>query len=210
MNYIPRILTGLLLVVITLTLLLTLPAWISALSVGCITLYTLTVEWPQFHMPYLTPVYPIAPLLLLIVTTAYGNRVELLWLIITIAAHDTGAYISGNLWGYHRLLPTVSPKKTWEGVFGGIICSLITAYGAVMLTGQPALLQQRGILSFCVLLILLNSAGIAGDLFESWLKRRVGIKDSGTILPGHGGILDRIDSLLFALPTWILITIVLN
>lgn len=205
MNIIQRMLTGAVLVIATLTLLVALPATVSACILGVVALYTLIVEWPAFKAPLLTPLYPLAPLALLLYSTAYTSRIELLWLIIIIAAHDTGAYISGNLWGKHKLLSTVSPKKTWEGLLGGLLCSLLAATIANSALAEPRILSKLPTSLFILVIALVNIAGVIGDLFESWLKRRAGLKDSGTILPGHGGILDRIDSLMIALPIWLLL-----
>ncbi|HHV94622.1 MAG TPA: phosphatidate cytidylyltransferase [Firmicutes bacterium] len=106
---------------------------------------------------------------------------------------DTGAYFVGTRWGRHRLAPTISPKKSVEGAVGGILLSaLVTQYVNSRL--------QIGLLPGWVLGTVIGIAAVAGDLFESALKREAGVKDSGWILPGHGGVLDRIDSLLFTVP----------
>ena len=102
-------------------------------------------------------------------------------------AKDTGAYLAGSPHGRHTHYPSVSPKKSWEGFFGGLVASVI-ASGLLLGWEQ------------CYLGILISIAATWGDLFESMIKRSVGVKDSGNIIPGHGGILDRIDSLLFSLP----------
>lgn len=120
----------------------------------------------------------------------------LLGFMSTIWISDTAAYFSGRAWGKHKLAPSISPGKTWEGVAGALVAVLIYAliwsYGA----GDEAYVR------FLVpLLLLLAAMGIIGDLFESLMKRHAGVKDSGTILPGHGGILDRIDALTSTLPT---------
>lgn len=123
------------------------------------------------------------------------------WLVLFLAvvtwASDTGAYYAGTLWGKHPLLPSISPKKTVEGVLGG----LVLAVGVALLAQQwfASLLSPADSL---ILGVLLTSMGLLGDLFESVIKRRTGVKDSGGILPGHGGMLDRLDSLLFTAPTF--------
>lgn len=115
------------------------------------------------------------------------------WLLLAILgtfAVDTGAYFVGRAIGRHRLAPKISPKKTWEGVFGGVAASI----GAVIALG--ALLELPiAVWEAALLGLALTVAGVLGDLFESWLKRKADVKDSGRIIPGHGGILDRIDSL---------------
>ena len=124
-----------------------------------------------------------------------NGAVWLCFLLCIIFAGDTGAYYIGSYWGKHKLCPAVSPKKTVEGAFGGLVSNLIAGvvFKCFFLPGAP---WGRSILFFL-------SAGIAGqvgDLFESEYKRLANIKDSGAILPGHGGVLDRFDALLFAAP----------
>jgi len=108
---------------------------------------------------------------------------------------DTGAYFSGRLFGKHRMSPLISPKKTWEGLFGGLIFSVVGAV-VVALIG----LHGANLLEVALLGALVDVSGVLGDLAESLVKRAFGVKDSGTIMPGHGGILDRIDSVLFSAP----------
>lgn len=116
---------------------------------------------------------------------------------------DISAYFAGRAFGRHRLAPSISPGKTWEGVAGALLGVL--AFGvliAALAPHDPALaatLAGAG-LAWWPLLAVLAALGIEGDLFESWLKRCAGVKDSGWILPGHGGVLDRIDALTAALP----------
>jgi phosphatidate cytidylyltransferase len=120
------------------------------------------------------------------------------WLIVlmaTVAGSDTGAYYAGRAFGRRKLFPQISPKKTVAGGVGGLIAGVIAALGMnVVLSGTVSSLLL--IPAAAVLVIV----GIAGDLLESMIKRAVGIKDSGTLLRGHGGILDRADSILFAAP----------
>ena len=118
-----------------------------------------------------------------------------LFLAVVTWASDAGAYYAGTLWGRHPLLPSVSPKKTIEGVLGG----LALAVGAAVLA-QWWFASQLSLSDSVILGVLLTGAGLFGDLFESVIKRRTGVKDSGGILPGHGGMLDRLDSLLFTAP----------
>ncbi len=127
---------------------------------------------------------------------AAGESFVLFVALVTWAA-DTGAYYAGILWGTHLLAPSVSPKKTVEGVLGG----MALATGAALLA-HAWFLPQLPLLDAFVLGVLLTGAGLLGDLCESAIKRSVGAKDSGGILPGHGGMLDRLDSLLFTAPTF--------
>lgn len=117
------------------------------------------------------------------------------WLLLVVAAGDTGAYYVGSYRGRRKLCPAVSPKKTIEGSVGGLTANLIfgAAYKLIFLPS----VSLPGCLLFA---LLIGAVGQAGDLFESEFKRAAGIKDSGKLLPGHGGFLDRIDALLFALP----------
>lgn len=117
-------------------------------------------------------------------------------LLVTWAA-DTGAYYVGTLYGRHRLAPLISPKKTYEGLVGGLIASIIAAYAV-----RWWFLPELSGLDCLVLGSLLAITGLWGDLTESVMKRSAGIKDSGGILPGHGGMLDRLDSLLFTAPAF--------
>lgn len=110
---------------------------------------------------------------------------------------DSAAYFAGRAFGRHKLAPQISPGKTWEGVAGGVLG--VVAYG-LLLTGNFAELRAVGLLPYLFALLLLAAISIVGDLFESLAKRQVGLKDSGNLLPGHGGVLDRIDSLLPTLP----------
>lgn len=123
---------------------------------------------------------------------------QLLMLMAIVWISDTAAYLSGRRWGRRKLAVTISPGKTWEGVFGALIAVSIY-YVIVSATGlaeQGVLQGVSGFALFMVLAIL----GMEGDLFESWIKRTAGMKDSGTIFPGHGGVLDRIDALSPSLP----------
>ena len=120
------------------------------------------------------------------------------WLLFTLAgtsASDTGAYAVGRLIGRHKMTPTLSPNKTWEGAIGGLVASVaaMMVVGAVFDLGVEP--WQHAVVAMAV-----GVLAQVGDLFESFLKRQADAKDSGSIMPGHGGILDRIDSILFALP----------
>lgn len=143
----------------------------------------------------LAPVYLGLPLGSLVAIAAVGGRQAVLVLIGTMAASDTAQYYTGRLFGRTPLAPIRSPKKTIEGAIGGFVIA-----PAVLVAAGMAWLPWIAPWRLAVLGVLLVAAGIAGDLFESMLKRAAGMKDSGNLIPGHGGILDRIDALLFAAP----------
>ena len=124
------------------------------------------------------------------------------WLLLALLAvvwiSDTAAFFSGRAFGRHKLAPAISPGKTWEGVGGAVLAVLayLVVLGLAAPAGFPALLTAGAVAAF----LGLTALGILGDLFESWIKRGAGVKDSGALLPGHGGVLDRIDALTASLP----------
>lgn len=122
-------------------------------------------------------------------------------LLLIVWGYDSGAYLFGKFFGKKKIAPEVSPNKTLEGVFGGLIVAFIGASIAVFISPSwgPYIswLPQVGILA-----LLIGLSSQLGDLTESWLKRLAGVKDAGYLFPGHGGVLDRIDGLLFALPVF--------
>lgn len=128
---------------------------------------------------------------------ALGTR-EIILVLLSTAVSDTAAYYAGTLWGKKKIWPQISPKKSWAGSLGGLAgCALaVAAYGLSF--------GEAPLAAWLALGALLNIAAQLGDFFESALKRRLEVKDSGTLLPGHGGLLDRIDSLLLALPCYAL------
>jgi len=120
------------------------------------------------------------------------------WVLFTLAlvwAADTGAFFAGRWLGRVPLAPRVSPKKTWEGVFGGMLASALVAWVAA------SYLFDVDVWLFVAICVAVAAVSIVGDLTESMLKRAVGLKDSGSVFPGHGGVLDRIDSVTAAAPT---------
>lgn len=144
-------------------------------------------------------VYVAAPLSLLpMVYFIYGTPMLILSMFIMIWMSDTGAFVVGSLIGCHKLFERLSPKKSWEGFAGGLIFTVASAWGIhAWLPGWTAGLSLPAMLG---LGLVVSVFGTWGDLFESMLKRTAGVKDSGHLIPGHGGILDRIDSLLLVAP----------
>lgn len=124
----------------------------------------------------------------------YGTRWVLLVLLL-VMLNDSCAYFSGTFWGKKKLYPSVSPNKSVEGAIGGLAGSMLAAGLAHMI-----FMPWAGLMPLLVLGLVVGVVAELGDLFESLLKRSFGVKDSGTLIPGHGGILDRLDSLLFAFP----------
>ncbi|VFP79641.1 phosphatidate cytidylyltransferase [Candidatus Erwinia haradaeae] len=122
---------------------------------------------------------------------------QLLYLLCLVWGADSGAYLFGKRFGNHQLVPKLSPGKTWEGFWGGLLTSLVICF----LFSEFVLIKKSLILMF-FLSIIVFLASVLGDLSESMFKREASIKDSGNLLPGHGGILDRIDSLTAAAPVF--------
>jgi len=118
------------------------------------------------------------------------------WVFLALLAtsgSDTVAFFVGRAWGRHHLAPSISPGKTWEGAIAGVSGAIIISLILVILLDPPVSYGQAVLLG-----LLASIFGQLGDLVESWLKRKTGVKDSGKLLPGHGGVLDRIDSIIFS------------
>lgn len=131
--------------------------------------------------------------------TGHGNWWVVFFACIVFAA-DIGAFTAGRRWGRTKLAPAISPGKTREGVYGALVCSgIVGLVGGIALHVPPARLP--GIIALALLTVLFS---VIGDLFESLIKRHAGVKDSGALFPGHGGMFDRMDSLVAALPIFVL------
>jgi phosphatidate cytidylyltransferase len=145
-------------------------------------------------IPIFYIIFP-ASLMLLIGIDRY---IVLLVFFILIWANDVGAYCFGMLFGQHgkhKLFPRISPKKTWEGFIGGVVTAMIAS-----ILVSKFMLHKEQFYHWIIIAIITSVLGTFGDLIESMLKRSAGVKDSGKIMPGHGGILDRFDSAFFAFP----------
>jgi phosphatidate cytidylyltransferase len=144
-------------------------------------------------------IYILLPLSLILFIThntlsdGYNPQI-LLGTLFIIWIYDSGAYIFGSLLGKHKMAPRFSPKKSWEGLFGGTAFAILFS---VLIAKYFTLLNPGDWMILSVIIVLSSTAG---DLFESLIKREAGLKDSGKIFPGHGGMLDRFDSLFFAIP----------
>jgi phosphatidate cytidylyltransferase len=140
------------------------------------------------------------PIGALVAVRSFAGPRVLFLLMLTVIVSDTAQYYSGRAFGRRPLAPAISPKKTVEGALGGFVfgTALFVSVGRWWVPGMPILVRAGVGLAIVAL-------GIAGDLFESMLKRSAGVKDSSTLIPGHGGVLDRIDALLFAAPVYYIV-----
>ncbi len=136
---------------------------------------------------------PLSLLMLIGGGTGEWEPTRVLMVVFTVWVNDIFAYLVGCSIGKHKMCPTISPKKSWEGLFGG----LLFAVGFAMVFGY---FMEGNILLWGGLGLAIALAGVVGDLLESKIKRECGVKDSGTLIPGHGGVLDRFDALLLAAP----------
>lgn len=152
---------------------------------------------PSAAIAVFAPMYIGLPLGLLAATRWTLGREAALLLIVTVAISDSLQYYSGRTFGRHPLAPVISPKKTIEGAVGGFVGAAISL-GVIGYWWLP----QMGLPARVMLGLALAAVGIVGDLFESLLKRSVDMKDASAMIPGHGGVLDRIDALLFAAPVY--------
>ncbi len=192
------------------TSVLSMSIYILLLAAGCLW-WLLALYWVLRYQQgqSLVPTSPIIKALLgffillpawmalLILHKEYGWH-SVVFLLVLIWAADSGAYFAGRRWGARKLADKISPGKTWEGVAGALVMSLIISLAYAL--SMPLITSFFLFMLLCLLTVL---ASILGDLLESLFKRQMNIKDSGQILPGHGGILDRIDSLTSAAPIFV-------
>jgi len=186
------------------------PSWLlnGVLIVAGVFWLLIAPQWLRF-MPQTPPPLSLATVGWIVLVPAWLGAVLLRsaspWLLlgvmVTIWIADTAAYFTGRAIGKRKLAPSISPGKTWEGVAGAFCAT--TLYVLVLVALLPGLRERADgpqVLALVLIIWLLTAVSIVGDLFESLMKRQVNLKDSGTILPGHGGILDRIDALTSTLP----------
>lgn len=148
-------------------------------------------------LEYLGVIYIILPFLAIIYFEQIGGHIMLiLFMFIMLWANDTFAYLAGSMFGKHKMAPSVSPNKSWEGFVGGFVGAI--AITILLYYLNFPIIRDFGLLVSLGLCVVVVVFGTLGDLFESQLKRTAEVKDSGRIMPGHGGILDRLDSAIFA------------
>ncbi len=134
------------------------------------------------------------------------GEIVVLIVVLVVAAADIGAYFAGRAFGKHKLAPNVSPGKTWEGVAGGLLANLVLMFVLVYFLK----ISQNDWLALALILLSAAIVSVLGDLLESMVKRHRGIKDSSQLLPGHGGVMDRIDGLVAAAPVFLLTLMLLG
>lgn len=182
-------LLGAAIVGVLLTFHLGFPFWSLGLAVaGAIFARIMAGTWTLFGVIYI--LVPCVALMWLRAEPAMGLA-TVIWLLVVVWATDTGAYFFGRAIGGPKMAPRISPNKTWAGLIGGVGTAALIGVPAGYLAGVPSYTSLA--ISGAVLAVV----GQIGDVFESSIKRRFGVKDSGTIIPGHGGLFDRLDSLLF-------------
>ncbi|MDX1454949.1 MAG: phosphatidate cytidylyltransferase [Gammaproteobacteria bacterium] len=179
--------------------------WAHSLLLAALALWSLSPLWlwrrwklpAGAHCVAAMVLLPAAGLALMLLHELGEFGVWLIAVLLMVWATDVGAYFAGRGFGNRKLAPSISPAKTWEGALGGIFLAAAVAAGI-------AFWQAQGLwLEWSIGGLLVAAASIVGDLIESLLKRQAGIKDSGRMLPGHGGALDRLDSLLLAAPVFL-------
>lgn len=175
-------------------------AWMICIAALCLFVPELISKDDQVMsnvgLGFLGQIWIVIPLCVLFLLWTPQEPAQVLAFFILIWMADTAAYVFGSLFGKHKLAPNISPGKTWEGLLSSCLFTIGLAIG---LSYIP-FFQQTGLLiwQWVVIAIIIELLGLLGDLTESLFKRKAGVKDSGNIIPGHGGILDRLDSILFA------------
>lgn len=157
-------------------------------------------EWPllcpfsQHLCPFIFLLYPLPSFMMAILLNQTTLTHPLFgWMIIVVNLHDASAYLAGTLFGKHKIAPTISPQKTIEGCTGGFLTLFFLHFFLFARTGSS-------IGDIAMVSLVISALSTLGDFFESSLKRTAGLKDSGDLLPGHGGLLDRFDALIFVTP----------
>ena len=177
-------------------------------------LHLTTLFWIFVATPWVAARWPVRPRALVasigalvlvatwvaLVTLHARSPWTLLAAMGVVFVADTAAFFVGRRFGRRKLAPRVSPGKTWEGVLGALVGVAVYAAACAWSSASAAPSHALFVATWVGVALMLTALGIVGDLFESWLKREAGVKDSGDMLPGHGGVLDRVDALLAAMP----------
>lgn len=160
-------------------------------------------KYNKLQKLHITIFYIIASFVFLTLLPTHGDEFSpytVAGLFVLIWTNDTFAYIVGKSFGRHKLFPSISPKKTIEGFFGGLVFACIASFFIYKFTDRYTPTHSLNFNIWLSLAVVMSTLGTFGDLIESKLKREAGVKDSGTLMPGHGGLYDRLDSILFASP----------
>ena len=172
------------------------------LSLASISIYEM---WKILEKKSILPlVFVSLPFILLISLTGFKNDFDpllVLYILILTWTFDSFAYLFGSRYGRNKILPKISPKKSWEGFFGGYISTLIISF--ILMNYQAKLLEEYIIIAF-----ILPVTATVGDLIASYYKRKSNVKDYGKIIPGHGGIIDRLDAIFITIPVVFIIKMI--
>ena len=172
------------------------------LTLGSISIYEM---WSILEKKSILPlVFVTLPYILLISLTGFKNDFDpllVLYILILTWTFDSFAYLFGSRYGRNKILPKISPKKSWEGFFGGYISTLIISF--ILMNYQAKLLEEYIIIAF-----ILPVTATFGDLIASYYKRKSNVKDYGKIIPGHGGIIDRLDAIFITIPVVFIIKMI--
>lgn len=172
----------------------------------CQLYYPIQKSLKSLQQSLLSVFYVSVPVGLMFLVMEITNPRILLAMFAMVWLYDTGAYVFGSLFGRHKLFERLSPKKSWEGVLGGCFADLLVGYLCYALLNE--FFRGPDLWSWLLLSLVVAVSATFGDLVESMFKRAVGVKDSGHLIPGHGGMLDRVDSMLFVVPATLLYFIV--
>jgi len=162
----------------------------------------LFLEWPKLapHYHYLFFIYPLISFLLIIYLQLFGYAALNMYAFAACFLFDSSAYVFGKLLGKHKVAPKISPGKTIEGCLGGCLTLLVSYFMYLEFRTNTTLISLFGDAKNFLIPTIISFLAFCGDLFESYLKRKSDLKDIGSLLPGHGGLLDRFDSILFVIP----------
>lgn len=203
-NFIQRTITAFIFVIVFFGALLFMPKnffsfVLAAICLLCLVeLYTL-FPYKKIYYWLMIPFYPVLSFSMMIALNN-NNRFALFLLLTSVFIFDTGAYLVGSLIGRHKIWPAVSPNKSWQGFIGGVV--LLTLFFNIIACINGNVVPGEQLIACAFVIAILATLG---DFVESYLKRKAGVKDSGNLLPGHGGFLDRFDAIIFVTPLFFLL-----